>query len=181
MFIQFWNWLKDNDAPNWIVLAFSLIAWPAVIYWWSTRKRQNIPHLEVISRKSETGINGQIFPAVELIFANRTGRVVYLSRARLRECQKSFPIPSAAAKYISGGWRELKFQWSDPSKMVDHVCILQTNENVITSIAVTNQMDQDFDSYRPNWLRRRLRWPKYFLLQYTAMVGEQKYSVETVY
>ncbi len=177
---QFWNWLKVNDAPNWAVLAFSLIAWPAVLYWWSNRKRQSVPHFEVLPQPGQTIIGQQSFGAVDLIFTNRTGQVVYLSRARLRECQRRFPIPTTALRDISGGWRELKFAWRTPPLLNDHECILQTTDRVMTNIAVSRQMDNAFYSYRPGWFRRVFRRPKYFVLQYTAVVGEKKYSIETV-
>src|SRR6266702_1805738 len=103
MFMQLWNWLRDNDAPNWAVLAFSLIMWPAILYWWNTHKRQSVPHFEVLPQNGLTTICTDIcteqFPSVELIFTNRTGQVVYLSRGRLRG-QRRFPIPRAAVKDI---------------------------------------------------------------------------------
>jgi hypothetical protein len=37
MFYDFWQWLKDNDAPNWFVIVFSLIVWPIILYWISNR------------------------------------------------------------------------------------------------------------------------------------------------
>jgi hypothetical protein len=167
MLAQFWQWLRDNDAPNWAVLVFSLTVWPAILYWWNTRKGQSVPHFEVLPRGGQTAIGNQQFPSVELIFTNRTGQVVYLSRARLRGYQRRFPIPLAAARDISGGWCELKFVWSKPPFLVDHECILQTNESVMTNIATEKQMDNTFYSYRPGWFRRYLTSPKYFLLQYT--------------
>jgi hypothetical protein len=163
MVLHFWNWLRDNDAPNWFVLAFSLIPWPASLYWWSTHKRQGIPHFGVHPQPpGQTAISGKSFDAVDLIFTNRTGRVVYLSRARLRECRKRFPIPLDAAKDISGGWRELKFNRSSPGLFTDDECILQTNDRVMTSIAVSQPMSQAFYSYRPGWVRRCFRCPEIF-------------------
>jgi hypothetical protein len=181
MVLHIWNWLKDNDAPNWFVIFFSLIVWPVTLYWWSTRKRQNIPDFTVLPIGGQTIINGQHFPSVDLIFTNRTGHVVYLSRARLRECQRRFPIPLTIAKDISGGWREVKFAWKNPQHLNDDECILQTNDRVMTNMPVSQQMDNAFFAYRAGLFRRLFRWPKYFLLQYTAMVGEKKYSIETVY
>ena len=175
-----WVWSKENDLPNWLSLPVSLILWPAALYWWSTHKRQAIPHFEVIPGPAQTQIGQQSFDAVQFQFTNRTGSVVYLSRARLREHQKYFSIPIAAARDISGGWRELKFMARNGT-MIDHECIVQANCNAITTIATSHKMDSSFYSYRPGLLRRWLRYPKYFTLQYTAMVGRQKYSIETVY
>lgn len=110
---------------------------------------------------------------------NRTGGVVYLYRARLRERRENFPIPEAAARDL-GGWRELKFIEPGTGSQVDDEWIIQANNSAYTSIAVSKKMDSTFYSYRPRWFRSWFRCPKYFTVQYTAMVGEKKYSVETV-
>jgi hypothetical protein len=178
---SFFNWLKVHDLPNWFTFLFSLFGWPLLVYWWNTHKVQGIPHLEVLPQKADITINGQAFPAVHLVFTNRTGRVVYLSRTRLRERQKNFPIPVAAGRDISGGWRELKFAKNNTGSFIHDECILQTGDRLTTTVPVSRPMDQAFYSYRPSWLSRCLRWQKYFRLQYTAMVGEKKYSVQTVY
>jgi hypothetical protein len=177
--VGFWTWLKENDAPNWFGIAFSLIVWPAFLYWWNTRKRQSVPHLEVLAQPGQTTIDGQQFPSVDLIFTNRTGRVVYLSHARLRESKKRFPIPLPAVRDISGGWRELKFEKG--GVLSEQECILQTNGRIMTNIAVTTPMDQGFYTHRPGWFRRCGRYPKYFRLQYTAMAGGRTYFVDTAY
>src|SRR5262249_52367533 len=137
-------------------------------------KVQDIPHLEVQPQGGEIGMDGQSYQAIYLIFTNRTGSVVYLSRARLRGRTKRFPIPAAAVRDLSGGWHELKFGTST-GDLKDQECILQTNGRVATGIAVGQQMNQAFYSHQPGLLRRYFRRPKYFLLQYTAMVGDKKY------
>lgn len=85
-----WHWLKDTDAPNWFGIVFSLFAWPLILYWWSIRKIQSVPHLAVLPQRGSTDIGVptdiETYDAVHFVFTNRTGRVVYLSRARLREC-----------------------------------------------------------------------------------------------
>ncbi|MFZ0839602.1 MAG: hypothetical protein WAM77_19225 [Xanthobacteraceae bacterium] len=177
MMLRVWDWLRENDIPNW----FALFVWPVVLYWWNTRTRQGIPHLEVLLRGHVTTINGQQFDAVELVFTNRTGCVAYVSRARLRERKKHFPIPPAAVGDISNGWRELKFQKVGTLSLIEDECILQTNDRRVTNIAVSQQMDQAFYDYRPKWVRRWLWWPKYFRLQYTAMIADKRYLVDTVY
>ena len=182
--IHVWNWLKDNDAPNWFTLAFSLIAWPAFLYWWNRRKRQSIPGLEISLQQGQTSIETstgiQQFNAVEFIFTNRTGCVVYISGARLRECQKRFQIPLAAIRDISG-WHELKFQKDSTPNLSDHERILQTYDRVMTNIAASTPMPQAFYNYQPKRVPRWLRYPKYFRLQYIVMIGEMRYFVETVY
>jgi hypothetical protein len=121
---QLWSWLRDHDLPNWIGLAFSLIAWPIILYWWSTRTRQAVAHLEVLPQSGTTIINEQQFDAVNLIFTNRTGSVAYIFNARLREHKELFPVPSAADKDLSEGWRELKFKAASSNNLDKQECIL---------------------------------------------------------
>jgi hypothetical protein len=103
-FADFWQWLKDHDASNWFVIAFTVVLWPIVLsgffYWWSNRKIQSIRDLQVLPTPAppdQMTINGQTFDAVVFTFTNQTGSVVYLYRARLRERPKNFPIPLAAS------------------------------------------------------------------------------------
>jgi hypothetical protein len=118
---------------------------------------------------------------VDFIFTNRTGSVVYLNRARLRERQSRFPVPLWAVKDIGDGWRELKFLDRSMNQLTQDECILQTNDRAVTNIAISQQMGSEFYSYRPRWMRKWFRCPKYFRLQYTAMVGNRKCSVDTIY
>ena len=77
---SWWAWLRENDAPNWFSIAFSLIVWPLFLIWLDKRKRLGIPHLEIILRPSQTTISGTKHSAVSIVFTNRTGSVVYLER-----------------------------------------------------------------------------------------------------
>jgi len=175
-----WQWLKDHDAPNWFTIAFSLVVWPLVLYYWGRHKIQEIPHFEVYPIPGQkTNIGGRPYDTVGFAFTNRTPSVVYVRRVRLRENQKNFPIPPAAVRSVSG-WREIKFE-NQNGQLVDDERILNTTDRALTSIAVSKPMGNEIHSYRPGWLRRLFRLPKYFMLEYTAMVGERKYSVATVY
>jgi hypothetical protein len=179
--------MSHDDVPNWFTLLFSLIVWPAFLYWWHTRKVQGVPFFDVVYRPGQIAIGTQLsrqqFDAIYFEFTNKTGSVAYLSRARLRENRKRFPIPIEAAKEISGGWRVLHFQQTGSASFAESECVLQTDKSITTSMAISRPMDTTFFSYRPSWvwLRRRFRRPKYFLLQYSVVVGEKEYSVETVY
>jgi hypothetical protein len=175
MISQLWNWLKDNDAPNWLAIFFSLMAWPAIpgiLYWLNNRTRQSVPYLNVSFQPgATTTVNGQDHPALNITFTNQTGQTVYLSRVRLRGCQQRFqsPLPAITAS----GWHELKFASSKtvPSKTApdgaqilqlnDFECILQTTQGAFTNIAVS-RIDNAFLSYRPWWLRRWLWCPQIF-------------------
>jgi hypothetical protein len=186
--VAIWQYLKDHDASNWFVIIFSIFVWPAILsiffFWVANRKRQNVPHFLVTFTPTKIQIGPDPHDAVLLTFINQTGSIVYLSRARLTEVQKTFPIPIAASRDMARGQRELVFL-NPASQIHDHYeCILQTdatNGRAIASIAVKQQMDELFYSYRPAMLRRLLSCPKYFLLEYVVVVGEKKFSVATVY
>lgn len=183
---------KDHDASNWFAITFSLVVWPsvlsAIVYYWSRRKIQEIPHLVVSPIPGQsTNIGIQGYHAVGFTFVNDTGSVVYVRRVRLRERPKNFPIPPAAARDLSSGWHELKFA-TQGALLKDRERVLQTGDTAYTSIAVSHAMDNEFYSYRPGWFRRLFRnlfrlfhCPKYFVIEYTAMVGDRKYYVATVY
>lgn len=183
-----WDYLKDHDASNWIVIIVSLIIWPTalslVAYWWSNRRIQSIPHFLVTFTPSKIKIGEECHDSVLLTFINQTGSIVYLSRARLTEVQKNFPVPIAASRDMARGWRELVFAIPPDNFHSVYECILQTDVETgraIASIAVRQPMDETFYSYRPKLLRRCFGFPKYFLLEYVAVVGEKKFSVATVY
>jgi hypothetical protein len=176
-----WDYQKAHDASNWFVIMFSLILWPAALYWWNNRKTQSVPGFLVTFTAIQVAIGQELFEAVMLSFINRTGSVVYLSRARLTEVQKNFPVPVAASRDMARGWRELVFAIPPNLHHDSHECILQTDGRAVASIAVKEPMDETFYSYRPTLLRRCFGRPKYFLLEYVAVVGEKKFSVATIY
>jgi len=186
---EFWQYLKDNDAPNWFVIFFSLIFWPGcsflLTYWWAHRKRQSFPKFLVTLNPFLMTIGAAPYDAVLLTYINQTGSIVYLSHARLREVQKNFPVAQIASRDAQG-WREQTFALpTNPAGSFDHYeCILQTdvlNGRVCSAIAVKHPMDGAFYSYRPTMLRKWFGFPKYFLLEYTIVVGEKKVSIATVY
>jgi len=181
---NWWQWLKDHDAPNWFAIGLSLVLWPMVlsilVYYWSRHKVRGIPHFDVQPTQGQTAIGGQPHNAVNLTFTNLTGSIVYIRLARLREQRSNFPIPPAAVRGISGGWRELKFLDENRNFTRDQL-ILETGGRAVTSIAVSRPLGNDFYNHTPGWLRMLFRRPKYFVIRYTAMVGEKKYSVAEVY
>jgi hypothetical protein len=181
---SWWQWLKDHDAPNWFSIGFSLVIWPVFLsilaYYWSRRQVRGIPNFDVQPQPGRTVIGDKQYDAVNLTFANFTGSIVYIRRARLRERRTNFPIAQAAVKSISGGWRELKFA-DEHGNFIRDQLILETGGRTVTSIAVVKTFGANFYNYRPGYLRVLFRRPKYFVIQYTAMVSDKKYSVAEVY
>jgi hypothetical protein len=181
----FWQYLKDHDASNWFVIFFSLVAWPLALYWWAHRKRQNFPNFLVTFNPFQIGIVtpigiGASHNAVLLTYINQTRSTVYLSRARLKEVPKNFPVPQSASRDVQG-WREQTLAVpSNPNVFDQYECILQTSDRAYSAIAIAHPMDNAFYSHRPTLLRRFFG-PKYFVLEYSLVVGEKKVSVATVY
>jgi hypothetical protein len=182
---SWWQYLKDNDLPNWISLIVGLFVWPpiaaAIVVLWSRRTLQSVPHFLVTLTPGAATIGSQSHPGVDINFINQTGSVAYLSRARLIEVATNFPVPVAASRDLARAWRQLVLA-IPPSPAFDrYECILQTNERAKAFIATTQVPDQAFYSHRPAVWRRWLRCPKYFRLEYVVVIGDKKFLVSTIY
>jgi hypothetical protein len=175
-----WKWLKENDLPNWGVVLFTAILWPSFLYLWHRKKVNNIRNLEVRFAPGGIQINGEQHAAVGIEVLNHTGAVVYLSGATITKCSSLFSIPVAAGPDIAQGSHHLSFL-DDHGQFIQREITLQTNQTGTTRIAVTAALPNAFYTYRAGWCRRRFRWRKYFVLEYTAMVGTKRYSVATIY
>jgi hypothetical protein len=179
-FAELWAWTRANDISNWITVAFTAIVWPIALFLWHRRKTNSVPGLEVHFVAGGIKIGEKDFPAVDIQFTNHTGAVVYISGARIRSCTKKFPVPVEAARDIAQGSNHLKFLGSGGHFSLREVT-LQTNETRKTCLPTTSALEDDFYSYSPIFIRRLFRFQKYFVLEYTVMVGTERYCVATVY
>jgi hypothetical protein len=93
-------------------------------------------------------IAGSSFSALNFEFINRTGQVVYLSRARIQGHQKTFPVPPEAARDVSG-WCELKFFNMYTGLLDLNDITLQTAGRATTGIAVARSIDPALFTYQP--------------------------------
>jgi hypothetical protein len=180
IYLIIWSWLKNNDLPNWIIFAFTAIVWPLALFYWGKRTVNNIPNLEVSLAKASITINGRGHSAIDINFLNNTGAVVYLTRARIMKCSWAFSVPIDASRDIAENSYELKFMDSN-ERYIHRQYTLQTDQTVKSCLAVVEPLSDSFYAYRTPWYRRFLRWPKYFTLEYTAMVGDKRYRVSTIY
>jgi len=178
--IDLWNWAKANDLPNWIVVAFTAVVWPLALLAWNRRKVNNVANLEVRVFAGGIKIGANPHEAVAFDFINHTGSVVYVAGGRIKKCTDRFSIPVDASRDIAEGSYHLSFMDADGG-FVHRDLTLHTNQSRHTVIAVNTPMPQEFYTYRPPWYRRLFRAPKYFILEYTAVVGTTRYSVATVY
>jgi hypothetical protein len=178
--VAVWKWLKENDIPNWIILLFTAIVWPIVLYFWQRKKINNIPKLEVRLCPANIQIDGNKHNAVDIEFINHTGSVVYLTGARIRNVSRFFSVSTDASRDIAENSHHLNFM-DDNGNYKHREITLQTNLTAKTCIAVNNTPDDAFYKYSAGYFRRKMRFRKYFILEYTAMVGPRKYEVATVY
>ncbi|MGQ0526267.1 MAG: hypothetical protein ACT4P8_21715 [Betaproteobacteria bacterium] len=178
--VKTWNWLGANDIPNWIVLLFTAIVWPVALLVWNRRTVNNIPHLEVVFTPGNITIGETPHSAIGIDIINHTGSVVYIRGARIKRCSSLFPVPSDAARDIAEDSYHLKFLQPNGG-FVDREVTLQTNHTARTTIATTARLPQAFYSYKAPWYRRAFRLRKYFVLEYTAMVGTTRRAVVTLY
>jgi hypothetical protein len=151
-----WDWIRTNDVPNWLVVAFTVILWPLALFLWHRRKVNGVPGLEIHFTPGNITIGGQPFSAVDIQITNHTGSVVYVSGARVRNCTNAFPVPVDAARDIAENSYHLKFMNSN-GQFIDREVTLQTSASAKTCMPAADPME------------------------YTAMVGTARYSVATLY
>lgn len=175
-----YSWMKANDLPNWVILLFTAIAWPIVLFIFQKRAVNNIPGLEVRFEPGRITISDHSYPAVAIDFINHTGSVVYLTSAGIRRCSRLFLVPISAGRDIARGLHHLSFL-GQKGQFNERELTLQTNASTRTAIAVYSEIATSFYKYRAPWYKRLLRVRKYFVLEYVAMVGNKRYSVSTLY
>jgi hypothetical protein len=177
---EIWAWTKANDIPNWVAVAFTGVAWPITLFFWGRRKINSVPGLEVHFASGQITIYGKPHPAVDVRFTNHTGSVAYISGVRIRNCTKKFPAPPEAARDIAQGSYHLKFI-KDGGGFILREVTLQTSTSAQTCMPTTSELDSAFFTYAPSWIARLFRRQKYFVLDYTAMVGTTRHAVATLY
>jgi len=175
-----WAWARANDIPNWVVLAFTGTAWPIALFLWHRRKVNSVPGLEVHFAAGNITIGEKSHSAVDVQFTNHTGAVTYVSGARIRSCTRAFPVPVEAARDIAKGSYHLKFMHESGAFNLREVT-LQTSASAKTCMPTTPELAGEFYTHSPSWGARLFRRQKYFVLEYTAMVGTTRYAVATVY
>lgn len=183
--------VTDYDISNWFTLLFSIIIWPLALFLWNRRKIQSIANLEVSLTagtlniwREESSADGvpkridNIHPALWFRFSNQTGSTVYLSNARLLKCSKILNVAIASTRDLSASY-ELNF--SVGANLNQRQIILHTNDKSDTAIALDSKPSIEMLSFKPRLWRRIFRCPKYFCLEYVAMVGKMRYNVSTIY
>lgn len=175
-----WTWARTNDLPNWFAVAFTAVLWPLTLILWQRRRVNGVTGLEAHFVDGNIKIGEKPFPAIDIQFTNHTGSVAYISGVRIRECTASFPVPVEASRDRAANSYHLKFMDAEGHFNLREKT-LQTSESGKTCMPVADHMPDDFFKHSPSWLSRRCRKRKYFLLEYTALVGNVRHLVCTVY
>lgn len=182
--VDMWCWLKTHDLPNWLAAVFGLFVWPTIIIVWNRRTVHSVRGLEVSVSPGNVKIGSTDYPAIDVRFINSTGSIVYVTGPRVRINSKTLRVPKEADRDIAQG--ALYFAAFDddtnPSGEANvREFTLQTNRRRHGAIALIEVLPDDFYAHTaPRW-RRILRRPKYFRLEYTAMVGRKLHSIATIY
>jgi hypothetical protein len=176
--------IRKHDIPNWLILLFTGIVWPLILFLWNRRKFHTVHNLEV------SFVDGQMqimrnnvkceYDAIWFKFSNQTGSTVYLSNTRLLKCSKLFKVSGASTRSFADASYELNFS-DGKGNFNQRQIILNTNDKTETVIAIDNKPELGFFSYEPAVWRKLLHYPKYFRLNYVAMVGTKHYRVSTNY
>lgn len=173
--------MKKNDIPNWLGLLFSLIIWPLIIYFWSIRKKSYINNLTVVTEPTEISINNKPnIPAIKIIFINNTNSKIVLTNPKIKNNDSYFKIHTDSGRDFITGYYELMFHDSKQSYNFDYQ-VLRTSEKAFTSIGLSEYPDIMFYKYKPNFFRRIFSLPKYFVLEYTALVDNRSYQIKSTY
>ncbi|MBS0366353.1 MAG: hypothetical protein JSR67_11085 [Proteobacteria bacterium] len=174
-----WNWIQVHDLPNWIAMLISVIAWPLIVILWQHRRTNGVPGLEVHFFAGKIKIGGKEYSAVDVQFTNHTGAVTYVSNVRVRSLTEAFWVPPDAARDINQNSYHLKFI-DDAGGFTRREATLQTSGSAKTCMP-SGIMPLEFYQYSPRAIRRWFRRPKYFVLEYTVMVGTSRHLVATLY
>ena len=179
---KFYLWMQNNDLPNWIVVIFSLIVWPIILYLWSHRTINNIPKLQISLSKGVTIANGERKENfIWINFLNNTGSIIYLTNSRILKCSKLFQADPKASRDISESSHELKFPNKKDNSLTKRQIVLQTNEESGSGLQLNHVIPDEMITYKSKLWRKLFQRPKYFCLEYIVMVGGKRYEVSTIY
>ena len=174
--------MSCNWVQFWIQFLFIAIVWPLSVWLWTKRKVASINGLEIQLASHQAQINHAEQPGILITFANRTGAVVYLSNARLREQPRNLAVYALATRDISDSSCQLRFRPANTNENFDlRQIILQTDQDAQSWLPLANNPVNELFTYRPlRWLGV-FRRPRYFRITFLAVVGEARYRVSMPY
>jgi hypothetical protein len=175
--LKAWQWLSHHDIPNWGTLLIS--GGVAAITWlFRRRPRRRIPGLEVFIEPAKGSIFGKESHSVRFRFTNKTGHDVYVRRARISKPR--LQLQRGTWSDVGGTGSELKFRTEDKQLFEARQIILRTDAQCETMIYTARKIPAEIGTYDASVWRRLFRSPKYFVLEYVAVVADRPLRVRTV-
>ncbi|MBN2396524.1 MAG: hypothetical protein JXC36_08730 [Candidatus Atribacteria bacterium] len=173
------SWLKGKDLPNYVCLILSAIIIPLINNWWKKREVGNIPNLQISLSFGTMGMGNQQYPCINIKFLNNTTSSIYLLGVRLLKASKLFKVSPNAEKNSADGSYILRFPNSE-GILSERQVALDTNKSASTCLALMKVVD-GITEFNPSFFCKLIHWRKYFILKYTALVGEKLYRVSFIY
>lgn len=178
---KIYYWLKENDLPNSIGLMFTAIVWPLALYFWSKRKVSSIPNLTIALGRGNISIgDNPNIVALTLTFINNSNSTIFITNPRIKDNKKNFRVHPVSTKDFNSGYYELKFHDGNNAFNVDNK-VLRTNDRALTVIGLSEMPDDTFLNHTSNFFKRIFNKPKYFILQFTALVGNRRYLIKAIH
>lgn len=170
------------DIPNWLSLVIGLALTclgSLIAYFFQRRRVRHVPGLEVWREPGHGTIHNEPCPLLLFKFVNKTGKTVYLKNPSLRDVTPRVSLHEKTAQDTATGSCELKFRSHTRHFDIRH-CIVQTDDACETAIYTNQTPDSDLVHFKAPVWRRALNRPKYFALEYFAVLEDRTYRVNTV-
>jgi len=174
------QYLKQNDIPNWIAVAFSLIIWPIALALWNKRTFSAIRNLQILIEQARGWIpTGEECPYLILRFQNNTGERIYITDVSIITSHRIGVHPNADRNISTGGYT-LKFAETNGDPFARYHVTVETQHEVATGLPLANNYDNqalnaliiELRDYRRNGIIAR-----YFILEFDCMVGRNHRKV----
>ena len=124
-------------------------------------------------------LDGHDINAVRLTITNSTTSTLYLTNLRLKSKDINFAINRMSARDFYTGYYELKFFDHATEQYSIRNMIIHTDGSEFTVIGLEHAVDDNLFIYRPNFWSKFFRCYHYFIIEYTALVGNKRYLVKT--
>lgn len=166
--------LNKYDLPNWLI-AF---AWPLFLFYWYRRNVSGAPGLNVFLSPDHTNMGNIQCDALVFRFVNNTGSVVYITNIRLFAGSQRI-IHASADKDFSTNSYELKFLNGENFEL--RQITIHTDNYGITFIPLSQHASKELLTFSHSKWRSLFGFPKFFRLEYTALVDDSRYRVSSVF
>src|SRR4030042_897407 len=168
------EYLRQNDIPNWLAVAFSLLMWPLALTIWNRRTFSAIRNLQIVIEQSRGWIpTGEECPYLIFRFQNNTGERIYITDVSITTSRRIVVHPNADRDISTSGYT-LKFaERSGDSFSRFHVTV-ETQHEVATGLPLISNYDNQTLNALITALRNHRRngiIALYFVLQFDCMVG----------